>query len=269
MLWDLQISQHPSQLRNPPRMTALTIHDLHFAYPEVQVLRGISLTIETGERVGLIGPNGVGKTTLFHAVCGVLKPTSGAIDLFGRTVKAGQFHPEVGLVFQYPDDQLFSPSVRDDIAFGPLNMGLSSEEVTERVDYALSLTGISEFADRAPHHLSGGQKRMVAIAGVQAMRPKLIIYDEPSANLDIRARRRLISFMSESAETLLVSSHDLELILEVCERVILLDAGEIVADGVPTQIMGDETLMDAHGLEVPHSLRPHIHVSDPVPPHEH
>ncbi len=249
-------------------MNALTITDLHFAYPEAQVLRGISLVINAGERVGLIGPNGVGKTTLFHSVCGVLKPTGGAIELFGTQVKAGKFHPEVGLVFQYPDDQLFSPSVRDDIAFGPLNMGLSADQVNERVDHALSLTGMTEFADRAPHHLSGGQKRMVAIAGVQAMRPKLIIYDEPSANLDIRARRRLISFMSDSAETLLVSSHDLELILEVCERVVLLDAGQIVADGKPRDLMGDEALMETHGLEVPHSLRPHIHVAEPAP-HEH
>ncbi len=250
-------------------MTALNITDLHFAYPEAQVLRGISLNINVGERVGLIGPNGVGKTTLFHSVCGVLKPTSGTIDLFGTTVKAGQFHPDVGLVFQYPDDQLFSPSVRDDIAFGPLNMGLPPEEVKARVDHALALTGISEFADRAPHHLSGGQKRMVAIAGVQAMRPRLIIYDEPSANLDIRARRRLISFMTDSAETLLVSSHDLELVLEVCERVLLLDAGQIVADGEPIEIMGNDVLMEEHGLEVPHSLRPHIHVEEPLPPHGH
>lgn len=250
-------------------MDALNITNLTFAYPEVQVLRGIDLNIAQGERVGLIGPNGVGKTTLFHVVCGILAPTGGDVTLFGDPVQPGQFHPEVGLVFQYPDDQLFSPSVYDDIAFGPLNMGLELDEVDRRVKRALEITGIEKLGKRAPHHLSGGQKRMVAIAGIMAMEPQLIIYDEPSANLDMRARRRLIDFMKQSEETLLVSAHDLELVLEVCERVILLDEGQIVAQGNPHELMADEALMLAHGLETPHSLRPHIHTHEPVPAHAH
>lgn len=245
-------------MNNGHNKQALAISDLHFAYPETpHVLQGIDLEIGAGERVGLIGPNGAGKTTLFLSICGVLKPTEGSVLLFDKPVQPGQFHPEVGLVFQYPNDQLFSPSVRDDVAFGPLNMGLPQSEVDARVDTAMAQTGIAELAERAPHHLSGGQKRMVAIAGVRSMQPQLVIYDEPSANLDIRARRRLIRFLQHSDETILVSSHDLELILEVCDRVILLDGGQIVADGPSRDIMGNSELMEAHGLERPHSLDPH------------
>lgn len=242
---------------NSPK-PALTIIDLRFSYPDTpEVLQGISLELQAGERVGLVGPNGAGKTTLFMTICGVLKPTLGEVSLFGQVVQAGKFHPKVGLVFQYPNDQLFSPSVRDDVAFGPLNMGLSRPEVDSRVNDVMARTGITDLAERAPHHLSGGQKRMVAIAGVQAMQPQLIIYDEPSANLDIRSRRRLISHLQTSSETTLVSSHDLELILEVCDRVILLDEGRIIADGPAKQVMGNSDLMEAHGLERPHSLAHH------------
>jgi len=245
-------------MKHSSTKAALTVSDLRFSYPETpDVLCGIDLEIAAGERVGLIGPNGAGKTTLFLSICGVLKPTGGEVRLFGEPVKPGQFHPEVGLVFQYPNDQLFSPSVRDDVAFGPLNMGLPQDEVDIRVQAAMTQTGIVDLAERAPHHLSGGQKRMVAIAGVRSMRPKLVIYDEPSANLDIRARRRLIQFMQNSTETVLVSSHDLELILEVCERVALLDGGDIVTTGSAYEVMGNSELMEAHGLERPHSLAFH------------
>lgn len=242
--------------------TALSITNLRFAYDEgvddsPEVLRGVDLMIGAHERVGLIGPNGAGKTTLFMSICGVLAPTDGAISLFGKPVEPGKFHPEVGLVFQYPDDQIFSPSVRDDIAFGPLNMGLPTDEVNQRVDATMARLGISQFADRPPHHLSGGQKRTVAIAGVQAMHPQLVIYDEPSANLDIRSRRRLINYLLDADETILVSSHDLELILEVCQRVFLLDGGQIIAEGPTREIMSNSKLMEAHGLERPHSLAYH------------
>ncbi len=240
-------------------MNALSITNLEFSYPDnPTVLHDITLNIEAGERIGLIGPNGAGKTTLFMTICGVLKPTGGEVKLFDELVTAGQFHPKVGLVFQYPSDQLFSPSVRDDIAFGPLNLGIAPTEVNQRVDDILTRTGLSQFAERPPHHLSGGQKRMVAIAGVQVMQPQLIIYDEPSANLDIRSRRKLIQFIQASSETILVSSHDLELILEVCQRVILLDGGQIVAQGDARDLMSDSQLMEAHGLERPHSLEHHV-----------
>ena len=153
-------------------MTALTIKNLSFSYPDHPVLEDINLTLNPGERVGLIGPNGAGKTTLFHSICGVLKPNSGQISLFDSKVVPGKFHPQVGLVFQYPDDQIFSPTVYDDIAFGPRNMGLVDQDVEARVHEAMALTGIEQLAQRAPHHLSGGQKRMVAIAGIKAMRDR-------------------------------------------------------------------------------------------------
>ncbi len=211
-----------------------------------------------GERVGLIGPNGAGKTTLFLLVCGVLKPGAGEISLFGEVLAYGDFRSEIGMVFQNPDDQLFSPSVWDDVAFGPRNLGLSQEDVSARVNEALTITSVPDLAQRAPHHLSGGEKRMVSIAGVLAMRPRLVVYDEPNANLDIRSRRRLIRFLQTSQGTTLIASHDLELILEVCGRAVLIDEGHTVANASPRELMGDVELMEAHGLERPHSLAPHV-----------
>lgn len=237
---------------------ALELRDLAFSYPDrPDVLKSIDLQVEPGQRVGIIGPNGAGKTTLFMLTCGVLSPAEGEVRLFGEPIKPGAFRHEIGMVFQIPGDQLFSPSVQDDIAFGPRNLDLSPEEVDDRVREAVRITGTESFLDRPPHHLSGGEKRMVAIAGVLAMHPKLVIYDEPSANLDIRARRRLIQFLESSTETALIASHDLELVLEVCDRVVLLDGGGVVADGTPADVMGDPLLMETHGLETPHSLLPH------------
>lgn len=238
---------------------ALEVSGLSFSYPDkADVLRDINLEIQSGEKVGLIGPNGAGKTTLFLSICGVLKPSKGEVFVLGKPVKSGDFHPEIGMVFQNPDDQLFCPSVRDDVAFGPQNMGLPKNEIEMRVSEALLDVGCQELAGRPPHHLSGGEKRMVSIAGVLAMRPDLVIYDEPSANLGMRSRRRVINLLQASKQTILISSHDLELILEVCDRVVMLDSGQIVADGDPRQIMDDEELMETHGQEKPHSLIPHV-----------
>jgi cobalt/nickel transport system ATP-binding protein len=249
-------TQQPS-LSNPNE-PVLVVSGLGFSYPDKpNVLRDVNLKVQPGERVGMIGPNGAGKTTLFLLACGVLKPDAGEILLFGKPVRPGKFHPEVGMVFQNPDDQLFCPSVRDDVAFGPLNMGLPPEEAEARVREALSTTGILELAERPPHHLSGGEKRLVSIAGVLAMHPTLIIYDEPTSNLDIRYRRRLIRFLQSLNETVLIASHDLEFILEVCDRVVLIDEGRIAVNGEPRQVMGNAELMEAHGLERPHSLIPH------------
>ena len=236
----------------------LETQHLTFAYPgHSPVLQDISLAVQVREKVGIIGPNGAGKTSLFMTLCGILPITSGDITLFGQPVHPGEFRPELGFVFQNPDDQLFSATVEADVAFGPENMGLPSDEVVARTEAALQLTGMMAHKHRPPHHLSGGEKRMVAIASVLAMLPQLIIYDEPCANLDLRARRRLIQFLHSSQETMLISSHDLEFLLEVCDRVLLLDEGHIIADGSPASIMGDEALMLAHGLEKPHSLIPH------------
>ena len=238
--------------------SALAINDLEFSYPDQpSVLDQLNFKIEAGERVGLIGPNGAGKTTLFLSTCGILKPTSGEIFVFGEPIAAGNFNPNIGLVFQNPDDQLFCPTVWEDVAFGPENLQLSPTEVKQRVEEALTITRSYSLAQRVPHHLSGGQKCMVAIATVLAMHPQLILYDEPSANLDLSARRRLIEFLETSDQTSIISSHDLELILEVCDRVLFLNGGKIIADGDPEQVMGNQSLMESNGLEKPHSLLHH------------
>ncbi len=249
-----------SYKQTSPETAALRLSGLSFKYSdESKLLENIDLEIQPGERVGIIGPNGAGKTTLFLLICGVLKKTAGEISLFGVPVVPGQFLPEVGLVFQESDDQLFCPTVKDDVAFGPGNLGLAKEEVEARVRAAFAVTDIGRLADKPPHHLSGGEKRMVTIAGVLAMNPKLVIYDEPSSNLDIRSRRRLIDFLHRAPETMLIASHDLEFILEVCDRVILLDEGKIIVDGESKVVMNDKDLMEKHGLERPHSLIKHSH----------
>ena len=251
-----------TQIYAPPQVmtAAIALHQLQFAYPDrPPTLQDVNLRVTPGERVGVIGPNGAGKTTLFHLICGILTPTRGEVILFERPVCPDEFRPDIGLVFQNPDDQLFSTSVWEDVAFGPQNMGLSPAEVNHRVTESLRLTGVQALRDRPPHHLSGGEKRMVAIATIQAMHPQLVIYDEPSANLDLRARRRLIQFLQASQQTLVLASHDLELVLEVCDRVVVLDAGQIVVDGPTRQVMGNPVLMEQHGLELPHSLVPHPH----------
>lgn len=239
---------------------ALKLSDLTFSYPkQPATLKHLDLQVHQGERIGLIGPNGSGKTTLFLLACGILTPSTGRVELFGKTVEPGEFYPEIGLVFQNPNDQLFTTSVTDDVAFGPRNMDLDTEEVNQRVHTSLEITGVEDLRDRVPQNLSGGEKCMVAIAAVIAMQPQLVLYDEPSANLDLRARRRLIKFLQESEQTFMISTHDLELVLEVCDRVILLDEGQIIADGDPRDVMGDADFMEAHGLEKPHSLIPHAY----------
>ena len=238
---------------------AIAARALTFQYPnQPNILKEITFSIYKGQRVGIIGHNGCGKTTLFMLLCGVLAPTAGNLSLLNQVVEPGTFHPEIGMLFQDPDDQLFSPTVREDIAFGPENMGFASELIDQRVQAALSTTGTDYLADRTPHHLSGGEKQMVAIASLLAMQPQVVLYDEPTASLDMRTRRRLIGFLQRSSETMLISSHDLEFILDVCDRVLLIDEGQIIADGDPMVIMGNQPLMEAHGLEKPHSLIPHV-----------
>lgn len=236
----------------------LAVSGLSFYYPDqLRVLQDMNLEVCRGERVGVVGPNGAGKTTFFLLVCGILRPTAGEIRLFDKPVLPGKFQPEVGMVFQNPNDQLFCPSVEDDVAFGPRNLGLSKEDVDARVQEAFSVTDIHDLANRPPHHLSDGEKRLVGVAGVLAMHPKLVVYDEPTSNLDSRYRRRLIDFFQSSSETSLIASHDLEFILEVCSRVVLVDEGCIVADGNTRDVLGNLTLMETHELEKPHSLIPH------------
>lgn len=230
--------------------------DLVYGYPrQAAVLNAISFKVQRGERVGLIGPNGAGKTTLFLLVCGIVSAESGKVEISGYPVVKGRFNPTVGMVFQHTADQLICPTVREDIAFGPQNMALPVEEVVGNVDRAAGATGITPLLDRVPHQLSSGEQRLVALAGVLAMQPELMILDEPTADLDMRYRRRLVGMLKGmDQKTMLTASHDLEFILEVCTRVIVLDQGVIQADGEPAQVMANRCLMEEHGLELPHSL---------------
>ncbi|MBW4654027.1 MAG: energy-coupling factor ABC transporter ATP-binding protein [Kaiparowitsia implicata GSE-PSE-MK54-09C] len=236
--------------------SALTVSNLCFGYPDQpDVLQSVNLEVKPGDRLGIIGNNGCGKTTLFLLLSGILTPDVGHIELMGQPVVPGQFRPEVGMVFQNPDDQLISASVWEDVAFGLENLGFTPEQIDRRVAEALTLTGTQDLAQRPPHHLSGGEKRMVAIAGVIAMRPQVVIYDEPSANLDLRARRRLICFLQQAPDTMVIASHDLEFVLEVCDRTVLMNDGTLIADAPPRDLLSNTALMQAHGLEVPYSLR--------------
>ncbi len=230
--------------------------DLAYGYPgQAAVLKAISFKVRRGERVGLIGPNGAGKTTLFLLICGIVSAESGNIEISGCPVVKGRFNPTVGMVFQHTADQLICPTVREDIAFGPQNMNLPVAEVAGNVDRAAGATGITPLLDRVPHQLSSGEQRLVALAGVLAMQPELMILDEPTADLDMRYRRRLVGMLKGmDQKTMLTASHDLEFILEVCTRVIVLDQGVIQADGEPAIVMANRCLMEEHGLELPHSL---------------
>ncbi|MCH8467657.1 MAG: energy-coupling factor ABC transporter ATP-binding protein [Roseinatronobacter sp.] len=239
-------------------MNVLELDTLAVGWPgHGPVLSGLGLSLMPGERVGLVGPNGAGKTTLFHTIAGVLPAQGGAVRLWGQAVGAGQFRPEIALVFQQAEDQLFCPTLREDVSFGARNLGLPDEQVQARVAQALEECGLSGLEDRPVHHLSGGEKRRACIAGALVMRPALILLDEPSAALDMRQRRRLIALLAQRAQAMLIASHDLELVLELCPRVILIDQGRICADGPAREVLGDAALMHAHGQEVPHSLTPH------------
>ena len=236
-------------------MKAIEIKRLCFNYGQKYIFKDLSLIINPQEKVGVIGANGAGKTTFFFSICGLLHSQQGEIKLLNKPLENGNFYPEIGLVFQNPDDQLFCPTVRDDIVFGVENLGLSTDEIEARLNQVLEQTGVGYLLDRIPHQLSGGEKCMVAIASVLIMNPKIILYDEPSANLDLKARRKLINFLKSSSQTILISAHDLELILEVCDRVIVMNSGAIVADGKPHHIMSNEQLMQENNLEVPASLK--------------
>jgi len=232
----------------------LQIQDLHFAYPDGHVaLMGVSLNLCEGEKVALVGPNGAGKSTLLLHLNGILRG-EGYLVVGGLPISDEHIpviRALVGVVFKNPDDQLFSPTVFDDVAFGPLHMGLPEDEVYRRVDEALAAVQMSDFGERLSHHLSMGQKKRIAIATVLAMRPQILILDEPSAGLDPRARRSLIEFLRELPITMLISTHDLRMVEELFPRMVIMDEGAIVADGATSQLMADEVLLETHGLEKP------------------
>jgi len=236
--------------------------DVAFIYPGgTEALRGVSFCIRHGEAVGIIGCNGAGKSTLLLHLNGYLTPTCGEVrvgDVLLTRQTVAMARRTVGLVFQDSDDQLFMASVFEDVAFGPLNLGLTYDEVEQRVAVALDRVGVAHLRDRPPYRLSAGEKRAVAIATVLALEPDILVMDEPSSNLDPRARRRLIELLRSFEHTRIIATHDLELVVEVCSRVMVLDGGMIVADGPTRDILNDEALMNAHGLERPHILR-HAH----------
>jgi cobalt/nickel transport system ATP-binding protein len=229
--------------------------ELRYAYPDgTPALCGVSFRIHHGESVAVVGANGAGKSTLLLQLNGLLEPASGEVRIgdvaLSRRTRA-QVHRTVGFVFQDPDDQLFMPTVFEDVAFGPLNLGLAEDEVHARVMAALETVGCPQLAERAPYHLSGGEKRAVAIAGVLAMTPSILVLDEPSAGLDPVARRRLIALLGSFTHTRIIATHDLDLVLEVCSRVLVMHRGELRADGDPGRIFSDTALLACCGLEPP------------------
>jgi len=234
--------------------SVLQVHDLHFSYHDgLAALRGVSFEMCEGEKVALVGPNGAGKSTLMLHLNGILSG-QGEVTVGGSRLtrdKLPAIRAMVGLVFQNPDDQLFSPTVFEDVAFGPLHMGLPMNEVEARVKSALEAVRMSTFRDRLSHHLSVGEKKRIAIATVLSMDPQILVLDEPSAGLDPRARRTLINLLRELPITMLVSTHDMKLVQESFSRTIVMDEGQIVADGMTNDILQDEELLTAHGLEKP------------------
>ena len=235
------------------------IQGLGFAYPDGTVaLSDVELHIHRGERVALLGPNGAGKTTLILHMNGIHLPQTGTVAVSGLPVRHDNLidiRRRVGIVFQDPDDQLFMPTVREDVAFGPANLGLKGRDLDERVEQALATVEVADLADRPPNHLSFGQKRRVAIAGVMAMAPEILILDEPTSNLDPASRVDLTGVLDELDVTQLIVTHDLLYALEICERSVILDAGRIVADGPTRDVLGDEALLAKHRLGLPAGLR--------------
>jgi cobalt transport protein ATP-binding subunit len=247
---------------------AVHLSGVRYSYPNGQcALAGVDLHVEHGERVALLGPNGAGKTTLVFHLNGLLRGEGelevAGIELTDQTVR--DVRSRVGIVFQDPDDQLFMPTVREDVAFGPLNLGLDRGEVLARIDEALTTVRMQHVADRSPHQLSMGERRRVAIATVLAMRPNLLVLDEPSANLDPRSRRELIDVLAEIDRTMLVVTHDLPFAAELCERAVLISAGRVVGDGPCERILSDSALLAAHDLELPAGFVPELVLRRPRP----
>jgi cobalt/nickel transport system ATP-binding protein len=234
---------------------SIDVENLSFAYPDGHpALHSVSLHIAPGEKVALVGPNGAGKSTLILHLNGILNGKDGRVRVCGLDVDAknlSQVRASVGLVFQNPDDQLFSPTVYEDVAFGPLYQGLSAREVEARVQAALAAVQMGDYAGRISYHLSTGEKKRIAIATVLSMNPEVLVLDEPTAGLDPRARRTLINLLRDLPITMLVSTHDLAMVKELFPRTVIMDNGGIVADGLTKEILTDIALLESHGLEMP------------------
>ncbi|KZL92679.1 energy-coupling factor ABC transporter ATP-binding protein [Clostridium magnum] len=237
----------------------LEVRNLHFSYPDGhEAVKDMSFTIHHGEAVGIIGANGAGKSTLLMLLMGVIFPDRGEVligDVHVTKKTLPVIRQRLGMVFQDTDDQLFMTTVYDDVAFGPRNYKLDEKEVESRVTKALELVGIPHLKDRAPFKLSGGEKRAAAIASVLSMEPDVLIMDEPTSALDTKSRRRLIGLLKSFEHTKIVTSHDLDMVLETCKRIIVIKGGEIVADGITEEILSNAELLDSCGLEIPLSLQ--------------
>ena len=235
------------------------VRNLHFSYPDGhEALKDISFTIVHGESVGIIGVNGAGKSTILMLLMGILFPDSGEVligDVHLTKKTLPMIRQRVGMVFQNPDDQLFMTNIYDDVAFGPRNYKLDEKEVESRVMGALELVGISELKNRAPFRLSGGEKRAASIACVLSMQPDILIMDEPTSALDPKARRRVIGLLNSFTHTKIITSHDLDLVLETCQRVIVVKNGKITADGATNEILTNSELLDSCGVELPLSIQ--------------
>jgi cobalt/nickel transport system ATP-binding protein len=246
--------------RTPDGPAAVSVAGLRFAYPDGTVaLHGVDLEIGRGERVAVLGPNGAGKSTLVLHLNGIHRPQRGGVVIDGLPVdraNLAEIRRRVGIVFQDPDDQLFMPTVGDDVAFGPAQAGLRDAELDRRVTAALEAVGMGEQRQAAPHHLSFGQRRRVAIATVLATEPRVLVLDEPTANLDPAARRELTAVLASLDLTLLVVTHDLPYALETCSRALILDRGRIVADGPVVGVLADADLLAAHRLYLPAGFDP-------------
>jgi cobalt/nickel transport system ATP-binding protein len=233
---------------------ALRVQELRYTYPDGrEALSGVDLSVADGERVALLGPNGAGKTTLALHLNGILRG-SGSVTVDGLDLEEeslAEIRRRVGLVFQDPNDQLFMPTVGEDVAFGPANLGLDGAQLSTRVDDALAKVDASELRDRVPHHLSGGEKRSAAIATALAMEPHILVLDEPTSGLDPAGRRELVDMLKTLEITLLVITHDLPFALELCERSVILDGGRVVAEGLTPEVLGNDTLLRQHRLEMP------------------
>ncbi|MBU0639294.1 MAG: energy-coupling factor ABC transporter ATP-binding protein [Planctomycetes bacterium] len=237
----------------------IRLDDINFCYPgRAPLFTGLSLRVCEGDRLGLVGANGSGKTTLFRILVGLQRPQNGKISAFGRLVRTAADYAElrrrIGFLFQDSEDQLFCPTVREDVAFGPLNLGRSTEEVDQIVTQTLAELGLAELATRVSYELSGGEKRQVALATALAMQPAVLLLDEPATGLDPRSRRDVIERLARIGRTQVIASHDMEFVRATCQRVVVLDGGGIIGDGATDDVLGDDELMLRHGLEVPHSL---------------
>lgn len=246
-------------------MKAVEVVHLSYRYADGhEALRDLHFSVEAGARVALIGPNGAGKSTLLQHLNGLLPedpPSSPAVSIFGQPISkdhGARVRSQVGLLFQDPDDQLFCPTVFEDVAFGPAQGDLLEEDIASLVSRSLSQMGLEGFENRLPHHLSHGEKRRVCLAGLLACDPKILALDEPTRDLDPRGRRELKSLLARLPITQIIATHDLELVVELCSQAILIDQGRLIAQGPPTDLLSDEKLMLAHGLEKPHILH-HLH----------